>query len=284
MFKRSARFRPTPKRRSFGFLSARWKKIGLVLLIIFFLSGIGWGIYSVKTNFSIQLDELSCANESQVQSSLEKQQIKFYWLQSQEIERKLREEFPCINEARIERQFPNRVAVTLSGRHPVAVFRIIQKFLPSPPSLEQLEATASTIEAKPSPSPQVSVAYGEAYLLDDKGVAFLAGTRDNLPQLNFVTPRFNIGDSIGVDRIKRILAIWQYFQKQGLSISDVELEGDRLSLKSGSEIVFSVGEDLERQGASLQLILKQAKMNSKSVVKIDLRFDNPVVTYAPEKR
>lgn len=283
MFKRSAKFRPAPK-RGYRFGKGFWKKTGIVILTLVLLGAVGFGIYSIKTTFAIKLDELSCADESRVKSVLEKQKIKFYWLQSQEIEKNLRAEFPCINQALIERKFPTGVTVELSGRHPVAVFRVIQKFLPSPPSLAQLEATSSTVEAKPTPSPQVSVAYGETYLVDDKGVGFAVGTRDSLPMLNFVTPRFDIGDSIGKEKMARILEIWQFFQGQGLPISDVELDDDKLSLKLTEEIVFSVGEGLERQTASLQLIWKQAKMNSKSVVKIDLRFDNPVVTYAPEKK
>ncbi len=178
--------------------------------------------------------------------------------------------------------------MTLSGRKPLAVFRVTQKFTPSPLPIEAMEATPSTTEAKPSPSPspspQVIVTYGETFLIDGKGVGFTKGFRDNLPLINYVADRFDIGDSIGPEAIAHLLSVIDFFQKQGIMINSLELDQEKLTVKTDQEIIFSVAEGLERQGASLQLIWKQAKMNSKSVVKIDLRFDKPVVTYVPEKR
>lgn len=257
------------------------------LLGVLFIGG-WWFFKSVKTDFELKLDEITCADESKIRQSLEKQQIKFYWLQSQEVERKLRQEFACINEAKIERKFPKAVLVELSGRKPVAVFRVTQKLTPSPLPIEVLEATPSTTEAKPSPSPspspQVIVTFGETFLIDNKGVGYSKGFREDLPLVNFVAPRFDIGDSIGVESISHLLQILDFFQKQGQTPSLIEIDHEKLTVKTTEEIVFSLSDGLERQGASLQLIWKQAKMNSKSVVKIDLRFDKPVVTYMPEKK
>ena len=258
----------------------------IFFLMLFLLGGIGWYLSTVKTDFNLQLDDLTCADEIKIKQALEKEKIKFYWLQSQEIEKKLRQQFPCISDSVIEREFPKGVKVTLSGRKPLAVFRVTQKLTPSPLPIEVLEATPSTIEAKPSPSPsaQVIVTFGETFLIDGKGVGFAKGFREDLPLVNFVTNRFDIGDSIGAEVIAHILEVIEFFQKQGISIQSLELDQDKLTVKTAEEIVFSVTDGLERQGASLQLIWKQAKMNSKSVVKIDLRFDKPVVIYVPEKK
>ncbi len=245
---------------------------------------IGWYLSTVKTDFNLKIDDLTCADETKIKQVLEKEKIKFYWLQSQEIDKKLRQQFPCINESNIEREFPKGIKVTLSGRKPLAVFRLTQKMTPSPLPIEVLEATPSTIEAKPSPSVQVIVTFGETFLIDGKGVGFAKGFREDLPLVNFVTNRFDIGDSIGAEVIAHILETIEFFQKQGIAIQSLELDQDKLTVKTTEEIVFSVTDGLERQGASLQLIWKQAKMNSKSVVKIDLRFDKPVVIYVPEKK
>jgi cell division septal protein FtsQ len=260
-----------------------------ITLIILGIGTISWLFFTqVKTDFIIKLDDLGCADESRVKQSLEEENIKFYWLQSQEIEKKLRQKFPCINESSIERKFPKGVVVTLSGRKPLAVFRVTQKLTPSPLPIEALEATPSTTEAKPSPSPspspQVVVTYGETFLIDGKGVGFAKGFREDLPLINYVADRFDIGDTIGADAIAHTLSVIDFFKKQGITINSLELDNDKLTVKTDQELIFSVAEGLERQGASLQLIWKQAKMNSKSVVKIDLRFDKPVVIYVPEKK
>jgi cell division septal protein FtsQ len=258
----------------------------MIVLLIIGLAG--YFITRVKTDFVIKLDDLTCVDESKIKQTLEKEQIKFYWLQSQEIEKKLKQQFSCINETRIERRFPKSLLLNLSGRKPLAVFRVTQKLTPSPLPIEAMEATPSTIEAKPSPSPspspQVIVTYGETFLIDGKGVGFAKGFREDLPLINFVADRFDIGDSIGADSIANLLKVIDFFSKQSIPIQSIELDRDKLTVKTTEEIVFSVADGLERQGASLQLIWKQAKMNSKSVVKIDLRFDKPVVTYVPEKK
>jgi hypothetical protein len=130
----------------------------------------------------------------------------------------------------------------------------------------------------------VIVTFGETFLMDGKGVGFAKGFREDLPLINYVADRFDIGDNIGAESISQLLLIIDFFQKQAMSIESIELDHDKLTIKSAQEFIFSVSQSLERQIASLQLIWKQAKMNSKSVVKIDLRFDKPVVIYAPEKR
>jgi cell division septal protein FtsQ len=288
MFRRSVRSHRPEKKRTSRFSRRFFGKLGVFILIVL-LFGSGWWFFtSVKTDFELKLDEITCADELKVTQSLEKQQIKFYWLQSQEVERKLRQDFACINEAKIERKFPKAVLVELSGRKPVAVFRVTQKLTPSPLPIEAMEATPSTIEAKPSPSPspspQVIVTFGETFLIDNKGVGYSKGFREDLPLVNYVATRFDIGDSIGAESISRLLQIVDFFQKQGQTPSMIEIDHEKLTVKTTEEIVFSLSDGLERQGASLQLIWKQAKMNSKSVVKIDLRFDKPVVTYVPEKK
>jgi cell division septal protein FtsQ len=289
MFRRRPRVSRAGNVKKFGLFRLRTLKILGIFLAIVGMIVFGWWFFTqVKTDFSIKLDDLACANESQIKQSLEKQRIRFYWLQSQEIDKKLRSEFPCINESRIERQFPKGVIVSVSGRKPLAVFRVTKKTTPSPLPIEVLEATPSTSEARPSPSlspsPQVIVTFGETFLMDGKGVGFAKGFREDLPLINYVADRFDIGDNIGAESISQLLLIIDFFQKQAMSIESIELDHDKLTIKSAQEFIFSVSQSLERQIASLQLIWKQAKMNSKSVVKIDLRFDKPVVIYAPEKR
>lgn len=303
MFKRSAKFaRPTKKKLPGFKLPFKWL---LVLIAVITIVGGCWWVYTkAKTPVEVIVDEVSCGEAGDIKRMLEKEEIRFFWLKSQEIEKKIKQQYPCVNQTVVERKFPLTVFVQLSGRHPEAVFRVIQKFIPTPAPMDDLEASASSQEAKPSLPPQVSVSYGETVLVDAKGVAFEKGTREGLPFVDIVTTKFDIGDTIGERVMRQVMQIWQLFSAQSLPLISAEMEEDKMTLildKTTSsetegiapkdkstplkeEIVFSLTEDLERQWASLQLIWKQAKINSKSVVKIDLRFDKPVVTYVPDKK
>ncbi len=302
MFKRSAKFSRPAKSKSFRFKLPF--KLLLLLLLIFGLIGANWWIFTrSKTPIEVTADEVSCGEPSAVRKMLENEKISFFWLKSQEIEKKVKQQYPCVNQILVERKFPFTVIVKLSGRHPEAVFRVIQKFIPTPVPMDDLEASASSQEAKPSLPPQVSVSYGETVLVDAKGVAFEKGSRDGLPFIDIVTTKFDIGDTIGERVMHQVMQIWQLFSAQSTPLLSAEMEEDKMTMvidKSSSDpsvilskdknvslkedIVFSLTGDLDRQWASLQLIWKQAKINSKSVVKIDLRFDKPVVTYVPDKK
>jgi len=50
-------------------------------------------------------------------------------------------------------------------------------------------------------------------------------------------------------------------------------------MKDGSLVIFSSHKNLENQLDSLQLILRRSKIKDKSIVRIDLRFDKPVIVY-----
>ena len=49
------------------------------------------------------------------------------------------------------------------------------------------------------------------------------------------------------------------------------------------KVIFRLDQRIDVQIASLQLILEKAKMYSESLEFIDLRFDKPIVKFAPKK-
>ncbi len=102
MFKRRSRpQRPNGVKKPGIFSWKLLKKLGIFLLVVGTLVLLWLFFTRVKTDFTVKLDDLGCADENRVKQALEKENIKFYWLQSQEIEKKLRQQFPCINESRI---------------------------------------------------------------------------------------------------------------------------------------------------------------------------------------
>lgn len=49
--------------------------------------------------------------------------------------------------------------------------------------------------------------------------------------------------------------------------------------KGGQEIIFSENKEIKAQIASLQLIMNRLTIEGKQFSRIDLRFDNPVITF-----
>lgn len=53
----------------------------------------------------------------------------------------------------------------------------------------------------------------------------------------------------------------------------------QLTLKNGEEVLFSRSKPIELQISSLQHILSRLTIEGKSVIRIDLRFDKPVILF-----
>lgn len=273
-----------PKKRSwFSF-----RRLLVFILVLGILGGFIFGVRQIKTVYSINLDQTPCVSEDQIESFLRQQKVEFYSINEAALTKKIQQQFNCIQKSQISYQFPTKVNVNLTGRKAVIVARVIEKILPSPTPLDLglTDATASTQAALPTvtPSPQVLVTYGSSYLIDDTGTVFSQDSREDLPHIDLVIAKLALGDSIGKEKIKNLLDILNFFNSQQIQVVSTEMDEDKLTLKTDQQIVFSLADSLERQRASLQLIWKQAKIDSKSIEMVDLRFDKPVVRYAPTKK
>ena len=68
-----------------------------------------------------------------------------------------------------------------------------------------------------------------------------------------------------------------------LSITEASIFEDVLMNNTAPKIIFKLRNDIDKQIASLQLILEKAKMETSKLEFIDLRFDKPIVRIAPKK-
>ncbi|MDD3679419.1 MAG: hypothetical protein PHX72_00975 [Candidatus Shapirobacteria bacterium] len=75
--------------------------------------------------------------------------------------------------------------------------------------------------------------------------------------------------------------ITQIAKEKRLSIEIIEEKPDmiRLLLETGVEVFLDKKKALDAQLNALQLIINQDKINGRKPKKIDLRFNNPIVTY-----
>lgn len=69
---------------------------------------------------------------------------------------------------------------------------------------------------------------------------------------------------------------------KNIAYSDIKVSSEgayMLKLKTGEDIILSPNKDLKRQLSSLQVITSRLTMEGRSLRKLDLRYDKPVVVF-----
>lgn len=234
------------KIKKWFFLAGFFLIAGAVANFLFFS-----GFFKIET---VQVEgDLSCADKEQLLIDVKIAGTNIFLLDSSQISQKLQTNFSCIKSAKIIRKFPKTILVQVSRREPRANLYIIKD--------TSIEATSSAIE--------------ESFLLDEEGVIF-SGTAPELP-MKIYSSKKNIN-------FRNILAILNKIKVFGIEVMEaVEME-NTLLINSSPKVVFDLSKEIDVQTASLQLILAKAKIDEETAEFIDLRFDKPVVRFAPKKK
>ncbi len=268
----------------------------VVALVVFF----GYRVLTENklTRFDIELSAINCAAFPEIEGFLNSKNMNYFYYNSTLLESDLRQKFYCIGNIEQEIYYPNRLKLKLTGREGKYVIKTINTEIDTNPqivlTLEQLNATESTSQAfPPQVLKQILDTYQQAstsglYVVDHEGVVFEnAQTDATLPRIVLFGKDPRIGQKIADDLISKVDQISAKLTQLDLDTANLIVVGDRLIVDTTPRVTFSLNKEIPRQAASLQLILRQAKMNldpektdSRSVESIDLRFDRPVVVYS----
>lgn len=234
------------KNKLWFFLAGALFICGAAAYLIFFS-----GFFIVK---SVDLiGELSCVDNRQLLASIDIVGLNIFLTDSSRIEKTFKTNFSCVKSVKIIRKFPKTILVQVSRREPRANLYIIKD--------TSIEATSSAIE--------------ESFLLDEEGVIF-SGTAPEMP-MKIYSSRKNIN-------FRNILAILNKIKVFGIEVMEAVETENILLINSSPKIVFDLSKEIDAQTASLQLILAKAKIDEETAEFIDLRFDKPVVRFAPKKK
>lgn len=264
-----------PKKRS----GANWLRAAVVILIL--ISGIlvFRQIFIIR-RVDITFDGYACDNQQVVESLLGLQGKVILWLSESNIEQKIRSNFFCVRSIELNKYFPDRVAVLVHGRYPVAV-AVKGEGLSGLLDLTQIEATAASSAATVDYS--IPQPVGSKYLMDEEGILFYSTEGDvNLPTLYIgsdLSLKQNFGREIGIG----IKNLFETLTKIGITPKVVKLTNSKTTVvigQDGEKLVLNLKNALLKQLASLQLIWQKNKIDSKRIESIDLRFDKPVVIYS----
>ncbi|MBI2196543.1 FtsQ-type POTRA domain-containing protein [Candidatus Daviesbacteria bacterium] len=273
------------KKRRFG----KWSKIYwvtpiLLILICSFLF-LKSGIFTIK-QVDIQIGKLKCIDEKQIKDSANLLGQNFFLLDPAKVEDDLKKKFFCIKSAPLSKIFPNKVKIQTFDREPAALLI----------SLEEKEASMSSLVADiATPSAQQ---VRDSYSVDAEGVIFSEDTKDlNVPKIYIYDSGITLGKKLENDLIGNSLKILEKVKTLGIEVKEGWIFDNFFIINSevsNLKIIFRLNEKLDIQLASLQLILDKAKINRRTIPTevgrdlkelefIDLRFDKPVVKFAPKK-
>lgn len=230
-------------------------------------------LFSVK-KIDVKSGRLDCVNENQLKDSSQVLQKNFFLLDVSRTEDNLKKKFFCIKSVVISKSLPDKIKITVSGRQGFAAMVSLKD---KPASISSLIENTSTSSAG-----QVQ----GSYLVDDEGVVFSKQAGDlDLQKIYVYNSVISLGKKLEttvLNSLKILNRIKDFGMvvKQGWIIDELFLvdSGD-----SGPKVVFHSSDNIDVQLASLQLILAEAKIDLKKLEFIDLRFDKPIVRFAPKK-
>jgi len=183
----------------------------------------------------------------------------------------IQNKYICVGDIKIIKQFPNSIQIEILGRQPkITIINVNNEASESAIILNNLDASAFSPERLPEK---------DSFLVDNEGVVFSNSQRDDLPKVYFQN-NAELGQKIPIQKILEILNKIKIF---GLTpIASLLTPENNYFVYSNPKIYFDLKGNLEFQLASLQLILKTAKIDT-NIEFIDLRFDKPVIRFAPKK-
>lgn len=238
--------------------------LAVIILLVLLLRS---NIFSINSVY-VETEKIDCADLSQIKHSSNLLGQNFFLLNASKVEESIKNKFICVKDVTASRHFPARIDLFVSGRVPVAMLS----------SLDSFDATASSLENIATPSAQTS---SDSYLVDEGGVIFSKmSEQSELPNIFFKEVSLSLGQKL---ENKDALKILQRVKTFGLDIQISILLDNYLIIFSLPRVVFRTDEKVDIQLASLQLILEKAKIDENNLEFIDLRFDKPVVKFAPKK-
>mgnify|MGYP001575114357 CR=1 FL=1 len=255
-----------------------WLWIGIFFVLILaaaFLTVFKLGLFNIK-NIEVEMrGNLDCANDTALKEATLLYGRNLLFIDREHIEKNIKEKFICIQDVSLTKSLLSRVKINVSGREgAAAIFSLKTKEATSSAFLENI-ATPSAEEA------------GEILLVDKEGVVFSKSVGDlNMPKIFLYDPNLGLGQRADKETQSSlwILEKLKILGFDGLTTQILEnlflIHPTTLSPK----IIFRLDGEVDAQIASLQLILEKAKINAESLEFVDLRFDKPIIRFAPKKK
>ena len=252
-----------------------------VILILVFLV-FGSNLFKVNT-VDITLNKINCVTIKELKAEVQINDQNIFFVSAKKILGITQNKYPCIKQLLVHPTVPSKVNLEFVGREAVLSFK--------PAQLEEasISAILSQFQKISTPSAQATSLASQSanqFLVDNDGVVF-AQTFETLyiPSILFWDSNLKIGTKLEYKQVADLLSIFDRLKALNLPILEVRIySSGNMLVQSSNIIIFNLNRDIQNQLAALQLILDKAKIDEENMVFIDLRFDKPVVKYAPRSK
>lgn len=226
-------------------------------------------------------ESVSCVEADRISKDASFTNQNIVFIQESQIAKKFKEKYLCIEEVRTKKEYPNTLNLYLKEREKALKIGLIK----GSPYIKLPDIKDSTPSSESTPL-VIDHSVNEAsisgvYIADKNGFVFdVASVENDLPMIYLVGFETGLGRPVEKKIVNLSLQLINRLKELSIDYRTIKIMGDTVLVDGDIKLTFSLNKDLNRQLASLQLILQKAKMNSKSMDKIDLRFDKPVVIYS----
>lgn len=281
-------------RVKFKINSARILLSGLILLVIIFLFLIIRSDIFIIRSIDVQVEKIDCVDSNQIRDSSYLLRQNFFLINSSKVESDLKKKFLCIKSVKPSRYFPNKIGLQVFGREP-AVILVIEKKKEATQSgiLEKFSQIQATPSGGASASGMTQLFMDSdvrrddnvSFVIDNEGVVYSNHIEQiNAPRVYVSGLNLTLGQKLEQDLIGNLIKILEKVKIFGVDVREAKIYLEKtLLINAIPRIIFSLDDKIDTQIASLQLILKIAKIDSEQLEFIDLRFDKPIVRFAPKR-
>ncbi len=241
----------------------------LILIVLVFPSG----LFNVKMIDASLNGNLNCVSADQLKKESKLLGVNIFFVDRLSNVKNIKAGFICIKEIKLTKNFPDKVNLDVMGRESRVRLLVLNK----------MATTSAILENISTPSAKI---VQTAYLADEETIFAKEINQDSDSQIYLPGLDLSLGKKIG-ETIKKSISILEKLKTFGLSTQTTQLVNEFLIIfpsESQPRIIFSLEKDNNLQLASLQLILEKAKIDKESMEFIDLRFDKPIVRFAPKKK
>lgn len=249
-----------------------------VLVLSFIL--INSNLFKIQT-VEINLNKVNCATKKAITDSLDIYGKNIFFLDVGKKLKIIQDKFPCVDNLTFRKTLPSLIKVDIIGREAVLALKLT--------SFQEASVSAALVqltERISSQSAQESSSQSSYLMVDPTGKIFAISDQIvYIPIIEFWNDGLKIGDKLEQKLISQLLSILDKLKEFNMEIIATRIYPEGVvTITSSSIVLFNLNKDVMTQLAALQLIVTQAKIDEENMVFIDLRFDNPIVKYAPRKK
>ncbi len=260
----------------------------LIFLGIVFLSAGFLKIFSVKES-NLKFINTPCEESKEIKKVINLDGKNIFFLNTDVLKESIKNKFICIEDLQVRKNLPNKIEVTLKSREPLINLNYYK--LSTPSGVLNLKDLNVSSQSSKLNIPEARLKFGKSVFLDQEGIVISTqSAKKVIYKADFIGDEPKFLTKMG-DFIKISIEIMEGLKKISIPQRKVLIVQDKfLIFYSNPDVIFSLSKDPKEQVTSLQLILEQAKMNSnqsnqntkesKDIIKIDLRYDKPVITFS----